>query len=147
MYIPLYYTLADTEMRVYFNMVKVRELTENERVAIKDLLKLQHMLIAANQELSMFSEAVKRESFANCQELVIQGNFWKGGERAICRIARKLWFATLVELKSAACAQFPKKNLSKYVARRIVRKNGLKSCKRKQKYFISRQIYMGKDTV
>ena len=33
----LYYVLADTEVRVYLNIVKIGKLTENERVAIKFL--------------------------------------------------------------------------------------------------------------
>ena len=143
---PHYYALADTEVRVYFNMVKVRELSENEQVAIKVLCEAGHSFAKIARQVGcsksgafkFFRSIEKSESFA---KLPITGRpkiFFERGERAICRIARKLRFATLGELKPAACAQFPEENPSKYLVRRILRKNGLKRCKRKQKPFISK---------
>ena len=69
---PLYYALADTEVRVYFNMVKVRELTENERVAIKVLRGAGHSFVEIARQVGcsrsgafkVFRSIEKSESFA-----------------------------------------------------------------------------------
>ena len=143
---PLYYALADTEVRVYFDMVKVRELTENELVAIKVLREAGHSFAEIARQVGcsksgawkVFRSIEKSESFAKLPRTGRPKQFLERGERAICRIAGKLRCATLGELKSAACAQFPEENPSKYLVGRILKGNRLESCKRKQKSFISK---------
>ena len=87
----------------------------------------------------VFKSIEKSDYFAKLPRTGRPNKFLERGERAPSRIAHKLRFSTLRGLKSAACAQFPEEDPSKYLVRRIVRYNGLKSCKRKQKPFIKKQ--------
>ena len=97
----------------------------------------------------VFKSIEKSDYFAKLPRTGRPTKFLERVERAPSRIAHKSRFSTVWGLKSAACAQFPEEDPSKYLVRRIVRYNGLKSCKRKQKPFRKRKLVvpykMGKD--
>ena len=87
----------------------------------------------------VFKSIEKSDYFAKLPRTGRPNKFLERGEKATSRIAHKLRFSTLGELKSAACAQFPEEDPSKYLVRRIVRYSGLKSCKIKQKPFFKKK--------
>ena len=126
-------------------MVKTREFTESERVAIKYLREAGHSYSEIAKQVGcsksgafkVYQIIQRTGSIAKLPRSGRPRKFLKRGERAICRVARKLRFATLGELKSTVSKEFPAENPSKRLVKRILQKYGLKSCKRKRKPFVS----------
>ena len=134
----------------YSKMVKTRELTESERVAIEYVREAGHSFAEIARQVGcsksgafkVFKSIVKTGSIVKQPRSGRPRKFLERGERAICRVARKLRFGTLGELKTAVSEDSPAENPSKRLVKRILQKYGLKSCKRKRKpfFFVEKQV-------
>ena len=118
---------------------------QQERVAIEYLHEAGHSFAEIARQVGcsksgafkVFKSIEKTGSIAKQPRSGRPWKFLERGERAICRVARKLRFGTLGELKTAVSEDFPAENPSKRLVKRILQEYGLKSCKRKRKPFVS----------
>ena len=126
-------------------MVKTREFTEREQVAMKYSREAGHSFSEIAKQVGcsksgafkVFKSIEKTGSIVKQPRSGRPRKFLQRGERAICQVARKLRFGTLGELKRTVSEDFPAENPSKRQVKHILQKYGLKSCRRKRKPFVS----------
>lgn len=128
-------------------MVKVREFSENERAAVKYLRNAGNSFSEIARQVGCSKSGAYKiwKNFKKTGSIAKQPRngrpqkFSERGERAICRVARQLRFATLGEIKSSLSEQFPTENPSKCLVRKTLKKFGLNSYVRKKRPFISKK--------
>ena len=126
-------------------MVKIRELSESERVAIKHLRFAGLSYAAIGRQIGCSKSAAFKvfKKFKNTGSVEKKKRcgrpkkFFKRGERAVCRIGRQLRCSTLGEITATVSSCFPRENPSKHLVKRIMRKYGIKSYRKKAKPFVS----------
>ena len=126
-------------------MVKVRELSYEERLTVKVLREtgLSFPKIGKivgchhTTALRIYKNFLKTASVAKLPRTGRTKKFDERDERAVCRRARKLRFNTLEDISRDVATSFYDNKTSKYHIRRILSKYGINSRIRKRKPFLS----------